>query len=101
MSATNRLTRYGGKRLTRRLRRSIPIIGTALAVATVVSTIRRKGVISGSLDTGLDAVPFVGTLKNVVEIVRGRDFFPDRYPRDRYTAAANARPRDWRQPVAR
>ena len=67
-------------RLSRRLRRSIPIIGTAIAVATVVSTIRRKGVISGTLDTGLNATPVVGAVKNVAEMIRGRDFFPDRYP---------------------
>jgi hypothetical protein len=40
---------------------------------------RRKGVISGALDTGLNAIPFVGAAKNTVEVVRGRDFFPDRY----------------------
>ena len=40
---------------------------------------RRKGVISGALDTGLNAVPFVGAAKNVLEVARGRDFFPDRY----------------------
>ena len=40
---------------------------------------RRKGVISGALDTGLNAMPFVGAAKNVLEVVRGRDFFPDRY----------------------
>ena len=65
-------------RLSKRLRRSMPIIGTAIAVATVVATIRRKGVISGSLDTGLNATPIVGAVKNVIEVMRGRDFFPDR-----------------------
>jgi hypothetical protein len=54
-------------------------VGAAIAVVTVASTMRRKGVISGALDTGLDAVPFVGLAKNVVEVARGRDFFPDRY----------------------
>lgn len=77
---THRLTRWGGMRLSRRMRRSIPVLGTAIAVATIVSTIRRKGVISGSLDTGLNATPVVGALKNVIEVMRGRDFFPDRYP---------------------
>jgi hypothetical protein len=65
--------------LSRRLRRSIPILGTAIAAATIVSTVRRKGVVSGTLDTGLNAMPFVGVLKNAVEILRGRDFFPDRH----------------------
>ena len=80
MSTGHRLTRWGGARLSRRLRRSIPILGTAIAVATVVSTVRRKGVVSGTLDTGLNAMPLVGALKNGIEILRGRDFFPDRYP---------------------
>ena len=40
---------------------------------------RRKGVISGVLDTGLNALPLVGAAKNVLEVARGRDFFPDRY----------------------
>jgi hypothetical protein len=44
-----------------------------------MSAMRRKGVISGALDTGLNAVPFLGATKNVVEVMRGRDFFPDRY----------------------
>lgn len=80
MSMTQRLGRWGGMRLSRRLSKSIPILGTAIAVAMVASTIRRKGVVSGSLDTGLNAVPFVGALKNGIEALRGRDFFPDRYP---------------------
>jgi hypothetical protein len=88
MSIRQKLTRWGGARLSRKLRRSIPILGTAIAVATVVSTVRRKGVISGTLDTGLNAVPLVGAVKNGIEILRGRDFFPDRYPA---TSPAGAR----------
>jgi len=80
MSIGQKLTRWGGARVSRRLRRSIPILGTAIAVATIVSTVRRKGVVSGTLDTGLNAMPLVGAFKNVVEIFRGRDFFPDRFP---------------------
>ena len=70
---------WGGARLSRRVSRSLPWIGAAVAVVTVASTIRRKGVISGALDTGLNAVPFVGAAKNAIEVFRGRDFFPDRY----------------------
>jgi hypothetical protein len=61
-----------------RVSRSIPILGAAIAAATVVATIRRKGVISGALDTGLNALPGIGAMKNVIELARGRDFFPDR-----------------------
>jgi hypothetical protein len=67
-------------RLSRRLARSMPWIGGAIALATIVSTMRRKGVVGGALDTGLNAVPFVGAAKNAAEVVRGRDFFPDRAP---------------------
>jgi hypothetical protein len=80
MMMTNSMARWGGMKLSRRLSRSLPWIGTAVALATIVSTVRRKGVISGTLDTGLNAVPYVGAAKNVVEMARGRDFFPDRYP---------------------
>lgn len=71
----------------------MPIIGTVVAVATVASTIRRKGVVSGTLDTGLNAMPFVGLVKNAVEMMRGRDFFPDRFPQDRYAAGTVGRSR--------
>lgn len=92
MSIGQKLTRWGGARLSRRMRRSIPILGTAIAVATIASTVRRKGLVGGSLDTGFNAVPFVGALKNGVEILRGRDFFPDRSPAAaRPAAGTNAR----------
>ena len=75
---TNRAARWGGARLSRRLAKSMPIIGAAIAVATVVATMRRKGVIGGAFDTGLNAIPGIGAAKNAVEMARGRDFFPDR-----------------------
>ena len=77
-TAQNRLVRWGGARLSRRLAKSMPWIGGAIAVATVIGTMRRKGVISGAFDTALNAIPFVGAAKNTIEITRGRDFFPDR-----------------------
>jgi hypothetical protein len=75
---TNRVTRWGGARLSRRLRRSVPIVGGVIAAATVIGTMRRKGVIGGACDTGLNAMPLIGAVKNLVEVARGRDFFPDR-----------------------
>lgn len=78
MATTHRLIRYGGARLSRRLSRSLPYVGTAIALATVVATMKRKGFFGGVMDTGLNAIPFVGAAKNTVELVRGRDFFPDR-----------------------
>ena len=68
----------------------MPIVGTVIAVATVASTIRRKGVVSGTMDTGLNAMPVVGLVKNAIEMMRGRDFFPDRYPAGRYAAGSSS-----------
>ena len=79
MTMTQRVARWGGARMSRRMSRSLPVIGAAIAVVTIASAMRRKGVISGALDSVLNAVPFVGAAKNAVEVVRGRDFFPDRY----------------------
>jgi hypothetical protein len=79
MTITRRVASWSGARISRRMSRSLPWVGAAIALATVASTIRRKGVISGTLDTGLNAIPFVGATKNVIEMARGRDFFPDRY----------------------
>jgi hypothetical protein len=78
MSMTNRLARWGGMRASRRLSRAIPLIGTAVALVTVAATIRRKGVVRGSLDSGLNALPFVGALKAGIEVIRGRDLFRDK-----------------------
>jgi hypothetical protein len=55
-------------------------VGVAIAAATVVATMRRKGLLSGALDTGLNAMPGIGLAKNVLELARGKDFFPDRPP---------------------
>jgi hypothetical protein len=57
----------------------MPWIGTAIAIAMVGAAMRRKGVLRGALDSVLNATPFVGAAKNTVEVVRGRDFFPDKY----------------------
>lgn len=84
MAIGNRLARWGTARLSRRLSRSIPVIGAAVAAAAVVATVRRKGVVGGVMDTGLNAIPGVGLAKNAIELARGKDFFPDR------TAAARA-----------
>ncbi|CAN5831049.1 hypothetical protein BH23GEM3_BH23GEM3_04680 [soil metagenome] len=78
MAIRHRLARWGGARLSRRVSRSIPILGAVIGAATVAATMRRKGVVSGLLDTGLNSIPAIGALKNVIEYGRGRDFFPDR-----------------------
>jgi len=78
MAATKLLRQYATRTATRRLARAIPWIGGAIALVTLGSAIRRKGFLGGTVHTGLDFIPFVGTAKNLAEAVRGRDFIPDR-----------------------
>jgi hypothetical protein len=58
--------------------RELPWVGGAVVLFTVGSAIRRKGMLGGTLDTALDFMPFVGVVKITAELLRGRDFFPDR-----------------------
>lgn len=61
----------------RRFAKLVPGLGTAVAIGLVGFDIKRKGVVNGLINSGLDAVPFVGTAKNAVELFRG-DFLPDK-----------------------
>jgi hypothetical protein len=78
MAKSTQLRNYAGRKLARRLTRSIPYIGAVIAIATLGTAIRRKGWLRGAVDTGLDAIPFVGGAKNLAELSRGRDFLRDR-----------------------
>ena len=78
MATTNKLSSYAGRKIARRLTRSIPYVGAAIALFTLGAAIRKKGLFGGTVHTGLDAIPFVGGAKNLAEMARGRDFFPDR-----------------------
>ena len=78
MARTQQLGRFAGRKIARRMSRSIPYIGAAIALVTLTSAIRRKGFVRGLIHSGLDAIPFVGGAKNMAEMARGRDFFPDK-----------------------
>lgn len=83
MANTRPIRSYAGKKLARRLTRSIPWIGAVIALATLGSAIRRKGFVRGAIHSALDAIPYVGGAKNLAEAARGRDFLPDRFPATR------------------
>lgn len=55
----------------------LPFGGTIVVVALVGSDIRKKGLVKGIVNSGLDAIPIVGLVKNGVEIFVG-DFIPDK-----------------------
>lgn len=72
-----KLVHAGGWQVAKRVAKTIPFGGTAVAIALVGSDIRTKGVIKGIVNSGIDAIPFVGLAKNAVELVTG-DFIPDK-----------------------
>jgi hypothetical protein len=78
MGMSRQLRQYATARTTRKLTRTIPWFGAALALLTLGTAIRRKGFFGGTLDTALDFTPFVGAMKNMAEVGRGRDFIRDR-----------------------
>lgn len=78
MTFTEQVSQYARGRAIRRLSRSMPWIGAAVAIAAIGAAVRRKGVFGGALDTALDATPGVGAVKNIVEAMRGRDFIRDK-----------------------
>ena len=88
MNITKQASRYAQMRLARRVGRSLPWVGGAIAILSLGAAIRQKGLFGGSIDTALNAVPFVGGLKNVAEVCRGRDFIKDR---ERRPVATNVR----------
>jgi hypothetical protein len=66
-----KVAKVGGWQIAKRLAKRIPVIGTVLTIGLVGQDIRKKGLIKGVVNSGLDAVPFVGTAKGVVELFTG------------------------------
>jgi hypothetical protein len=77
MALTHRLARLAGARGSRRLSRSLPFVGSLIALGFAGMAIRRKGLARGVADTSLNALPFIGVLKTVIETFTG-DWFRDR-----------------------
>lgn len=78
-SLKRKIVHAGGWTIAKRVAKSIPYVGTAMAIGLVGYDIKRKGVVKGVLNSGLDAIPFVGLGKNVVEFFTG-DLLPDKNP---------------------
>ena len=72
----------GGWMAARRVAKSIPYVGTAVAIGFVGYDIKKKGFVKGVLNSGLDAIPFVGMGKNIIEFFTG-DLLPDKKVSDK------------------
>jgi hypothetical protein len=55
----------------------IPLGGTVVAVGLVGHDIKKKGLVRGVVNSGLDAIPVLGFAKNAGELVTG-DFISDK-----------------------
>jgi hypothetical protein len=67
----------GGWVAARRAAKAVPYLGTVMAIGFVGYDIRKKGLLKGVINSGLDAIPFVGTGKNLIEFFTG-DLLPDK-----------------------
>ena len=76
-SIGRKIVHAGGWALVKRGAKMLPFGGTFLAVGLVGHDIKKKGLVKGVVNSGLDAIPVVGLVKNGVEIFTG-DFIPDK-----------------------
>ena len=72
-----KLVHAGGWQVAKRVAKMVPFGGTVIVVSLVGHDIKRKGLVKGVINSGIDAIPFVGFTKNAVELFTG-DFIPDK-----------------------
>ncbi len=72
-----KLAHAGGWQVVKRAAKMLPFGGTAVVIALVGHDIRKKGLVKGVVNSGIDAIPFVGLAKNAVELFTG-DFISDK-----------------------
>ena len=77
---TRKVIHAGGWQVAKRAAKMIPFGGTLVAVGLVGHDIKKKGVVRGVINSGLDAIPVLGFAKNAVELVTG-DFIADKQQR--------------------
>ena len=77
-SLKRKIVHAAGWQLAKRGAKMLPFGGTVVAVALVGTDIKNKGLVKGVINSGIDAIPVVGLVKNGIEIVRGKDFLPDK-----------------------
>lgn len=74
-SLKRKLVNAGGWTVAKRVAKAIPYVGSVMAIGLVGYNVKKKGLVRGVVDSGLDAIPFVGTAKNITEFFTG-DLIP-------------------------
>ena len=77
-SLKRKIAHAAGWQVAKRGAKMLPFGGTVVAVALDGTDIKNKGLVKGVINSGIDAIPVVGLVKNGIEIVRGKDFLPDK-----------------------
>lgn len=65
----------GGWQIAKRVAKSVPYVGSVMAIGLVGYNVKKKGIFRGVIDSSIDAIPIVGTVKNVTEFFTG-DLIP-------------------------
>lgn len=67
----SRALRVSALQVSKRLIKPLPLVGSAFAIGLAGYTIKKKGLIRGSIDVALNVTPIIGTAKTLVEIFTG------------------------------
>lgn len=78
---SRKLLHAGGWQVAKRAAKMLPLGGTIIAVGLVGHDIKKKGIVRGVINSGIDAIPVVGLAKNAVELFTG-DFIADKDKRN-------------------
>jgi hypothetical protein len=76
-SLKRKLAHAGGWQVARRVAKMVPFGGAVVAIGLIGYDIRKKGVVGGVINSGIDAIPIVGLTKNAIELFTG-DFISDK-----------------------
>jgi len=90
MTRTRKVGRWAGRKLVRRIGKSVPFVGGIVTAAFLYETMKRKGTVPGLADAVLNSIPFFGALKNGMELLTD-DWFPDRPAPSSPSSAASPR----------
>ncbi len=74
-SLKRKMINAGGWQIAKRVAKAVPYVGSVMAIGLVGYNVRKKGLVRGVIDSGIDAIPVVGTVKNVTEFFTG-DLIP-------------------------
>lgn len=79
-SIKRKLVHAGGWQVAKRAARMVPFGGTVIVLGLWGHDIKKKGMVRGTVNTGIDAIPFVWFAKNAIELFTG-DFIADKQDR--------------------